>query len=336
MQVQPGGSELKVEESPQQQNEIPLVNTLDPTEPESPAGELSPDAKAAKKAAKAYPEAEPSNNVYLWGIPSTFTDSDLSLLVFACGNVVSVRMGPPTSKPHTYAFAQFNKQEEAQKAIELLNSRKLNSRELVVRFAKPPPQTNKHKSKKMNSPVQHMYNTYTHMGAMGYDDRKNAHFGPYAPMELYHLPPYQTTTNNGTQPPMVNVNMPQGSGMGMNGMAPVPNIYPPSHQMRALHISKPATGGGKAATLSTTNIYISGLPKDVNDKSLEDLFGSYGKVVSTKVIMNRHTGTPLGTALVRMETNQQAASCIENLNGFRLEGGYMLSCRFANEKKRRE
>ncbi|GAB5370010.1 hypothetical protein AAMO2058_001455600 [Amorphochlora amoebiformis] len=125
------------------------------------------------------------------------------------------------------------------------------------------------------------------------------------------------------------------SGMNMNGLSPVPpTIYPPNQQMRTLQISNNKAMGSSQTQLSTTNIYISGLPKDITDSSLEDLFGRYGKVISTKVIMNRHTGTPLGTALVRMESNEEAAASIEHLNGFSLEGGQMLSCRFANEKKR--
>jgi len=293
-------------------------------------GESQGELKSGKKG-KNYPEAEPSNNVYLWGIPSTFTDADLSLLVFACGNVVSVRMGPPTNKPHTYAFAQFNKKEEAKKAIELLNSRKLNSRELVVRYAKPPPVASKHKTKK-NNHAQMMYNTFNPagMGALGgtgsYDDRKGGF--PY-PMEMYHMA-YQTQASSGGQGPM-NV-MGQGSGMGMNGMSPVPSLYPPTHQMRNMHLGN--KGLGSKPLLSATNIYISGLPKDVTPGMLEELFGRFGKVVSTKVIMNRHTGMPLGTALVRMDSNQSAAICIDNLNGIQIEGGYQLSCRFANEKKR--
>ncbi|GAB5366335.1 hypothetical protein AAMO2058_001135200, partial [Amorphochlora amoebiformis] len=181
----PGGLDTSVSEAHENRPSAPITPLDTPTE----LSKSSPtsDSKSAKSKTKAYPEAEPSNNVYLWGIPSTFTDADLSLLVFACGNVVSVRMGPPTNKPHTYAFAQFNNQEEAKKAIDLLNSRRLNQRELVVRFAKPPPLNSKHKKKAsptINTSPQNMYSAYP-VGPMGaYDERKNSPYG-YPQMDMY-------------------------------------------------------------------------------------------------------------------------------------------------------
>jgi len=327
--------------------------------------EETPSLSGGVKKGKSYPEVEPSNNVYLWGIPSQFTDADLSLLVFACGNVVSVRMGPPTNKPHTYAFAQFRKQEEAQRAIELLHSRKLQSRELVVRYAKPPPQNKQHK-KKTGGMSQMMYGSYPPMQMSPYDDRKGGATGGGAahyaaaqyPMDMFsHMAAAAAAAGGYPQAAGSPGSAPQGigaapttqggSGIGMNGLSagvPPNGIYqqPPTHQMRSLHIGGGGGGGGAGSKtgvpgtkplLSLTNIYISGLPKDITESALEIMFGRFGKVVSTKVIMNRHTQMPLGTALVRMDTNQQAEDCISHLNGQYLEGGQIV-CRFANEKKR--
>jgi len=91
----------------------------------------------------------------------------------------------------------------------------------------------------------------------------------------------------------------------------------------------------RTAPSSTTNLYISGLPEDVNEGSLKELFAAYGNVVSQKIIINRNTGAPLGTALVRMETNEQANTCISNLHGSKMNGGKFLAVRFAADKGNR-
>eukprot|EP00465_Bigelowiella_longifila_P007835 CAMPEP_0185271698 /NCGR_PEP_ID=MMETSP1359-20130426/45433_1 /TAXON_ID=552665 /ORGANISM="Bigelowiella longifila, Strain CCMP242" /LENGTH=194 /DNA_ID=CAMNT_0027863735 /DNA_START=1 /DNA_END=585 /DNA_ORIENTATION=+ len=93
-------------------------------------------------------------------------------------------------------------------------------------------------------------------------------------------------------------------------------------------------GGLGGVSYSGDNVYISGLPENVTDKHIEHLFMMYGSIVSTKILQNPQTGAPLGTALVRMQNTHQAASAIQNLNGFQLMGGNVLSCRYANEKPR--
>ncbi len=304
---------------------------------------------------------ELSNNVYLWGIPTGFTERDLRLLMFACGTVVSVRMGNMTTKPQTYAFVQFSNEEEAMSAVQLLNSRRLNGREIVVRFAKPPPVSGPrfagtpvklkpmHGEPPAGSRQQHIQPIYNNgfglagpAGIAPYEEHKGPHFAGY-PIEMYpmHFPTGHPTGTQGgmmAMPTLAQGGHPHPHAMGMagmpgiNAMGGIPSMYPmpPMPQHHKAH-----GGSRKSLPLSTTNIYISGLPKSVNKKLLEDMFSQYGSVVSTKVILNRHTGDPLGTALVRMETNLQAQASIKGLNGYKMDGSTGLSCRFANEKKRK-
>eukprot|EP00466_Bigelowiella_natans_P014456 jgi/Bigna1/67235/fgenesh1_pg.3_\ len=243
---------------------------------------------------------EPSENVYFWGLPSHYTELEMTLLAFAAGDVVSVRMGPSNGKPHTHAFVQFTKLEEAERAIKFLNKRKFDSRHLVVRYAKPVTHRNG--------------STVTVNSALSAPPRSKiptpapATYGmrsQNSPMQYY--PRQQGYHQNGSQGYYQNdLQMAYGSRYG-------------------------ASGGG---SYTSDNIYISGLPDNVTDKYIERLFMMYGSIVSTKILQNPQTGAPLGTALVRMQNSHQAASAIHNLNGFQLMGGSVLSCRYANEKQR--
>jgi len=119
--------------------------------------------------------------------------------------------------------------------------------------------------------------------------------------------------------------------------------YPPSHAPAPAKyplgsgggggIRNAKGGGGPLPTQSRTNVYIGNLPDTITEEKLSDIFKRYGNVVSTKVIMNRLTEKPLGTALVRMATHEQAQLAISQLTQSMIEQRRVY-CRFANEKQR--
>ena len=80
------------------------------------------------------------------------------------------------------------------------------------------------------------------------------------------------------------------------------------------------------------NLYVGNLSYDVNDSTLEQLFGEHGTVDSAKVIMDRDTGRSKGFGFVEMESDQEAQAAIEALNG-QDHGGRALT---VNEAKPRE
>src|SRR5436190_1920197 len=79
-------------------------------------------------------------------------------------------------------------------------------------------------------------------------------------------------------------------------------------------------------------IYVGGLPYSATDGDLENLFASQGTVTSATVITDKYTGQAKGFGFVEMETDAQADSAINALNGTMM-GGRTLT---VNEAKARE
>ena len=67
------------------------------------------------------------------------------------------------------------------------------------------------------------------------------------------------------------------------------------------------------------NIYISNLSFRVDDNDLNELFASYGEVLSAKVVMDRESGRSRGFAFVEM-ADEQAKKAIEELDQAEYDG----------------
>ena len=65
-------------------------------------------------------------------------------------------------------------------------------------------------------------------------------------------------------------------------------------------------------------IFIAGLPYDLDDAELEEIFEKFGKVVSAKVAMDRETGKSKGFGFVEMPNDVEAKDAIESLNDISL------------------
>jgi cold-inducible RNA-binding protein len=67
-------------------------------------------------------------------------------------------------------------------------------------------------------------------------------------------------------------------------------------------------------------IYVGNLNFNVSDQDLKELFTAYGEVNSASVIMDRDTGRSRGFGFVEMESDNDAMSAIQALNGKEVEG----------------
>ena len=66
------------------------------------------------------------------------------------------------------------------------------------------------------------------------------------------------------------------------------------------------------------NLFVAGLPYDVDDAELEEIFEKFGKVVSAKVSIDRETGKSRGFGFVTMQEEQDGKDAIEVLNDITL------------------
>jgi RNA recognition motif-containing protein len=66
------------------------------------------------------------------------------------------------------------------------------------------------------------------------------------------------------------------------------------------------------------NIFVAGLPYDLDDAELMEIFEKFGEVKSAKVAMDKETGKSRGFGFVDMPVREEAMDAIENLNDINL------------------
>ena len=65
-------------------------------------------------------------------------------------------------------------------------------------------------------------------------------------------------------------------------------------------------------------IFVAGLPYDLDDAELEEIFEKFGTITSAKVVMDRDTGKSKGFGFVEMPNETEANEAIEGLNDISL------------------
>ncbi|MBX2887816.1 MAG: RNA-binding protein [Ferruginibacter sp.] len=65
-------------------------------------------------------------------------------------------------------------------------------------------------------------------------------------------------------------------------------------------------------------IFVAGLPYDLDDAELEEIFEKFGKVISAKVAIDRETGKSRSFGFVEMANREEGLEAIENLNDISL------------------
>lgn len=82
-------------------------------------------------------------------------------------------------------------------------------------------------------------------------------------------------------------------------------------------------------------IYVGNLPFTTTSESLTEVFARYGKVDSSKIIMDRETGRSKGFGFVEMSDSSAADSAISELHGSDL-GGRSLTVNEARPMEKKD
>ena len=78
-------------------------------------------------------------------------------------------------------------------------------------------------------------------------------------------------------------------------------------------------------------LFVAGLPYDLDDAELTEIFEKFGTVVTARVAMDRDTGKSKGFGFVDMQNTDEARDAIENLKDISL-GKKPLIVKEAEEK----
>jgi RNA recognition motif-containing protein len=80
------------------------------------------------------------------------------------------------------------------------------------------------------------------------------------------------------------------------------------------------------------NLFVAGLPYDLDDAELMEIFEKFGKVTSAKVAMDKETGKSRGFGFVEMPDSTEARDAIENLKDISL-GKKLLVVKEAEDRQ---
>jgi len=67
-------------------------------------------------------------------------------------------------------------------------------------------------------------------------------------------------------------------------------------------------------------LYVGNLPYSVTEDTLNDWFGAFGSVQSTRIITDRDTGRSKGFGFVEFATDEEAEKAIADMNGKEMDG----------------
>ncbi len=84
--------------------------------------------------------------------------------------------------------------------------------------------------------------------------------------------------------------------------------------------------------MNSNKLYVGGLPYEITDDRLQEIFSAHGTVESARVITDRMTGRSRGFGFVEMSSQEEAQQAIDKLNGTDLEGRSLT----VNEAKPKE
>ncbi|KAG5684239.1 hypothetical protein PVAND_013476 [Polypedilum vanderplanki] len=63
------------------------------------------------------------------------------------------------------------------------------------------------------------------------------------------------------------------------------------------------------------NLYVSGLPKNMTQQDLEQLFTSFGQIITSRILCDNITGLSKGVGFIRFDQRTEAERAISSLNG---------------------
>lgn len=84
---------------------------------------------------------------------------------------------------------------------------------------------------------------------------------------------------------------------------------------------------------STVKLFVAGLPYDMDNQDLKEMFELYGTIISAKVVMDYTTRKSKGFGFVEFEKVLEAKETMELLNGKMIKGK-LLTVKPAEEQQR--
>lgn len=300
---------------------------------------------------------EPSN-LYLAGLPLTYTVDDLKRLVINYGEVVEalVMKDKATGLSRGAGFCRMGGRKQAVDAIAALNGKMLegSSKKLVVKFADEQIPGAKKKRPLPNifglgtgipgygpSPFPRTAGYVPRFNPLGQGQHAVSHYpsfhsGPqYPSTSQFHNPQFLNTSPfNPSHSQYLHGSHSASLASGTSRpLLPMPNLEQNSN-MNQLHEIDPLVhqsvmnnslrgAGAQDSVTPGVALFVYHIPQGCVDSDLYDVFSMYGEILSIKIIRNPQTGENKGYGFVNMAEMSQAQEAIKNLNGYQMGHKYL-------------
>ncbi|KAK2149037.1 hypothetical protein LSH36_471g06036 [Paralvinella palmiformis] len=87
-------------------------------------------------------------------------------------------------------------------------------------------------------------------------------------------------------------------------------------------------------SIKGANLYISNIPKNINQGQLEEIFAEYGTIIQCRILVDQATGRSKGVGFVLYNERSESEAAIKSLDGHTLEGATEpLSVKYADDNK---
>eukprot|EP00742_Colponemidia_sp_Colp-10_P009925 GILJ01010863.1.p1 GENE.GILJ01010863.1~~GILJ01010863.1.p1 ORF type:complete len:421 (-),score=45.56 GILJ01010863.1:259-1380(-) len=296
-------------------------------------------------------------NLYISGLPTTYTTRDLEQLFAQYGGIINSKLltDPSSGESKGVGFVRFNTHTEAQRAMEWLTGTLLPgaSGPLNVKFA----DSSNDRHHFSRGPMGGMMvgqvpsamffpnsNPYGGGGMRSGTRRNKTNGRNYAyPQttpggyygEIDNMPDsvYVSMSTNGHTPGHSHSQQPQGMPFGQP-QVPSPHGLMPSQDSSFGVVPMSPTGPSPSAPSSNGwCMFVYNLPGGADDTLLYQLFAPFGAVLNVSVIRDVKTGLPKGYGFVNMLNFEEARAAIVGLNGAQI-GDRHLQVSFKTEKKK--
>ncbi|XP_075268719.1 ELAV-like protein 3 isoform X2 [Opisthocomus hoazin] len=86
-----------------------------------------------------------------------------------------------------------------------------------------------------------------------------------------------------------------------------------------------------SASIRDANLYVSGLPKAMGQKEMEQLFSQYGRIITSRILVDQVTGVSRGVGFIRFDKRVEAEEAVRGLHGQKpLGAAEPITVKFAN------
>mmetsp|Transcript_8534 Transcript_8534/g.9666 ORF Transcript_8534/g.9666 Transcript_8534/m.9666 type:complete len:618 (-) Transcript_8534:306-2159(-) len=264
-----------------------------------------------------------SASLYVGDLQQDVTEARLFEIFNAVGPVASVRVcrDAATRRSLGYAYVNFHRVEDAERALDTMNFKNIRSRPCRIMWSHRDPSLRKSgvgnifvKNLARSIDNKSLYDTFSMFGNIlsckVATNSKRESLG-------YGFVHYES--EEAAQSAIERVN-----GKVIAGECVTVSAFK----------SKKERGGGNRSRF--TNVYVNNLPENFTQEKLDELFGKYGKITSSLCVRDEKKDKPRTFGFVNFAEPESAAAAVEALSNTELEEGSKLYVGRAQRKEERE